>query len=184
MKIVIGDSRVVWEGAFNQMREIDFIGIDGESNVWEMIERKTYGPVAVIIPVTTNNEIIFIKHFRIPRGGYVIETPAGIMDKSGESVSSLALRELEEETGYQAGSLIPVGVGSNNSGLQNEDCHFFVALDCVKVGEPAHESAEDIEIFTIPVAEVEEYLANANDEIIAAPLFGIGYFLRKAGVKW
>lgn len=182
LKIKVGKDKVAWQGRFNRVVARDFVGIDGKKDVWEFIERKTHGPVAVVIPVTTEGEVIFIKHFRIPRNGYVLETPAGIMDLKGEKPAALAKRELLEETGYRARSMKLVACGANNGGLQNEDYYFFVAIDCVKVAEAACESSEDIEIITVPLAKLDAFLGARRNYLAAAPLFGIPYFLRKAGV--
>lgn len=182
MKIKVGKDRLVWKGKYNRIYRCDFIGMDGLRGAWERIQRNTFGPIAVIIPVTKNGEVIFIKHFRIPRRGYVLESPAGLMDRRGESAITLARRELLEETGYRAGKIKYMGSGANNGGLQNEDYAFFVATDCVKVGEPAHEGAEDIEVILVPLARVEKFLAARRAYAVAAPLYGVPYFLRRAGV--
>lgn len=164
------------------MFAVDFVGVDGKTGVWEFIQRNTFGPVAIIIPVTTEGEVLFIKHFRIPRKGYVLESPAGLMDQKGERPIELARRELLEETGFKAKKITLIASGANNGGLQNEDYNFFVATGCVKVKEPVCESAEDIELIKVPLADLENFLAHSNKLSVAAPLYGIPYFLRRAGV--
>jgi len=50
---------------------------------------------------------IIIEQFRPPVNAYVIEMPAGLIDPK-ESIESTAFRELEEETGYKADSVIEI----------------------------------------------------------------------------
>lgn len=182
MKIKVGKPRVAWKGKYNRVFTVDFVGIDGRKGLWEFIQRNTYGAIAVIIPVTAEGEVLFIKHFRVPRNGYVLESPGGLMDQKGEKPSDLARRELLEETGYKAKQIKLVASGANNGGLQNEDYNFFVATGCVKVAEPAHESAEDIELIKVPLGDVESFLARRRNFSVAAPLYGVPYFLRRLGL--
>lgn len=182
MKIKIGKDKVLWSGKFTRMIRRDFVGINGKKGLWEILERKTHGPVAIVIPVTAVGEVIFIKHYRIPRKGYVLESPAGLMDVKGEKPIALARRELLEETGYKARHIKRVAVGTNNSGLQNEDYHFFVATGCVKITEPLHESAEDITLIKVPLAELNSFLLARRNYPVASPLYAIPFFLKKAGV--
>ncbi len=182
VKIKVGKDRLVWEGKFSRVYEREFFGVDGKPGTWEVFARKTHGPVAIVIPVTEKGDVIFLKHFRVPRAGYVLETPAGLMDRRGEKSIALARRELLEETGYVARRIKFVGSGANNGGLQNEDYHFFIATGCVKKSEPAYEAAEDIEVLLVPLARVEKFLSARRNFAVAAPLFGVPYFLRRAGL--
>lgn len=182
MRIKVGKPRLAWKGKYNKIFSIDFVGIDGKKGLWEMVQRNTHGPIAVVIPVTTEGEVLFIKHFRIPRNGYVLESPAGLMDRKGERAIDLARRELLEETGYKAKKIKLISSGANNGGLQNEDYNFFVATGCVKVAEPALEGGEDIEVIKVPLVEVEKFLFARRNYSVAAPLYAVPVFLKKAGV--
>ncbi len=181
-KIKIFGDRLAWKGKYNRIITREFIGINGKRGTWEIVERKAKGVVVIIIPVTKTGDVIFLKHFRIPRNGYVIESPAGLMDKIGESPRAVARRELLEETGYRAQKIIPVARVANNSGLMNEDYQIYLATDCEKVAETTHENAEDIELIFIPLAEVETFFGQQRKISIAAPMYSIPYFLRRAGL--
>lgn len=183
MKIKVLKDHVAWEGEWSRVIERDFIGVHGEREVYEVHVRKTHGPVAIIIPVTTAGELIFIKHFRVPRKEYVLETPAGIMDIKGENPATLARRELLEETGYRARSMKLIAKTANNAGLMNDDYYFFVATGCEKIADPTLEGAEEIETILVPLKKVEAFISQRRNFSVAAPLYGIPYFLKKAGIK-
>jgi ADP-ribose pyrophosphatase len=66
--------------------------------------------VAILAILTGPNfplSTIIIEQFRPPVNAYVIELPAGLIDPK-ETIESTAFRELEEETGYKAESLLEV----------------------------------------------------------------------------
>jgi len=69
------------------------------------IREYTKHPGAVVmIPVLPDGRIGLIRQYRYPIGQIEIELPAGKIDP-GETHEETALRELEEEIGYQAGKL-------------------------------------------------------------------------------
>ena len=60
-----------------------------------------------------------------------MESPAGKLDK-GEAPDRCALRELEEETGYRAGSLECKASIFTGPGFTDEVIHIYIARDLVK----------------------------------------------------
>lgn len=88
---------------------------------------------AVAILAFEGNKVILVKQYRYPCG-YVLELPAGIVEK-GEKPIDCAFRELEEETGYKAKKMthlmaIYPSIGYN---LQFVDC--YVTKDIRKITE-------------------------------------------------
>jgi ADP-ribose pyrophosphatase len=63
---------------------------------------------AVVVPLNKNNKIVLVKQFRYPFKKYLLELPAGKLDKN-EDPQLCAVRELEEETGYKAGEIKKLG---------------------------------------------------------------------------
>src|SRR5512135_2989018 len=56
------------------------------------------------VPVLEDGRILLIRQFRYPIGKYILELPAGKLD-SGQPPRETVAREIEEETGYCAGSI-------------------------------------------------------------------------------
>ena len=52
-----------------------------------------------ILPITSDNEVVFVEQYRPGTNSITLELPGGMIDK-GETPLKSAKRELEEETGY------------------------------------------------------------------------------------
>lgn len=91
---------VGYDGEFIRVIRRHFRAPNGNPGVWELVRRKnTHGRIIMIAAVTAEKELILEKIFRIPLNDYVLELPAGLMDKAGESEQEAVGRELLEETG-------------------------------------------------------------------------------------
>ena len=69
-----------------------------------------------IIPVTKNNEIVFVRQFRHGISSETLEIPGGMIDNH-EEPNLAAGRELFEETGYVCEEIIELGNISPNPAL-------------------------------------------------------------------
>ncbi|HEX7498155.1 MAG TPA: NUDIX hydrolase, partial [Candidatus Limnocylindrales bacterium] len=62
----------------------------------------------VVVALEDDGRLLFVTQYRVPCGGAMLELPAGTLDThDGEVEDPLAAahRELEEETGYRAGTM-------------------------------------------------------------------------------
>src|SRR3546814_1825121 len=64
-----------------------------------------------------DGHVLLVEQYRVPLGRNCIELPAGLVgdEDENESVESSAARELEEETGYRAGSVEVLGEFASRS---------------------------------------------------------------------
>lgn len=83
----------------------------------------------VILPLLEDGRVVMIRNHRIAVGGWVLELPAGTIER-GEAAAACAARELEEETGRRAGELVELGSFLTTPGMTDELMHAFVALRC------------------------------------------------------
>lgn len=81
---------------------------------------------AVAVPLFENGDVLLIRHFRYPVRKELFELPAGKLDP-GEDPRHCAARELEEETGFVAGSLTTLSMIYTSPGFCNERLHLFLA---------------------------------------------------------
>ncbi len=105
MSLNIGESSVLKEQLLYQGRWsnfVEFIYEDEKKQIrkWEGLHRKNYTEAVIIIAKMKPSErYIIIRQFRPPTNSYLLEFPAGLVDR-GENLDQTAIRELSEETGY------------------------------------------------------------------------------------
>jgi ADP-ribose pyrophosphatase len=133
--------------------DVDRVGLpDGRETTREVVRHP--GSV-VIVPVLPEGRLLLIRQFRYAVGEILWELPAGTLDRTAESAEACAHRELEEETGYRAGRLLPLGEFFTAPGFTDERMHVFHAED-LRPAEQQLESDELIEVFPLSWEEVQE----------------------------
>ena len=95
-------------------------------------------------------------------GKVLWELPAGTLE-DGEQPEACAAREVEEETGYRAGTLTPLTEFFASPGVLNERMYGFVATDLVRT-EQALDETEEIEVFHVPTWQVRDMLKEGHIE--------------------
>ena len=83
--------------------------------------------IVMVLAVTAQQEIIFVRQYRHGVQEILLELPAGNFYPDQESPDSAMRRELEEETGYQALELINLGQIFDNPVKDQSRLHLFLA---------------------------------------------------------
>ncbi|MCS7103407.1 MAG: NUDIX hydrolase [Candidatus Korarchaeum sp.] len=117
----------------------------------------SFGESVVVLPLLDDGKAVFVKQWRAPLGRWIIELPAGRIEK-GEDPKETALRELEEETGYLAESIERVSSAYVSPGYSDELMHMFIARG-LKEGEPRPEKGE---LLRVAIMRPEDYLTDPN----------------------
>ena len=104
--------------------------IEGRKVKREMIEHRG---AAAMLAFDEEGKVLLVKQHRFPHG-YVLEIPAGTLEKKEEPVKC-AFRELEEETGYRARKMTPLITYYPSIGYNTEAIHCFVASGLKKMAE-------------------------------------------------
>jgi 8-oxo-dGTP pyrophosphatase MutT (NUDIX family) len=90
-------------------------------------------PGAVVVaPLDAEGRLLLVTQFRLPAGGALLELPAGTLDVHDGTVEEplvAAHRELEEETGYRAGSMERIGGFWSAPGFSTEYLTLYLATD-------------------------------------------------------
>lgn len=122
------------------------------------------GSGVCVLPVVGEGagaQAVLIRQYRFPVGSWQVELPAGGIDP-GEDPASAAARELTEETGYHAQSLVDLGAIHPSPGSTNETIYLFLARCSAFPGSTHFDPAEDIQHRLVPLAQVEELVANGE----------------------
>ena len=185
LKMRITKREVVFEGKYLQVVRKEFDTNMGEGGTWETVERKNiYGRGAVVIvALTKDREVVLERNWRVPLESFVIQFPAGLTDREGESEEETAKRELLEETGYRAKRLIPIISVPVSPVLTPTRATHFLAPEVEFVGRRGREIGEQIGVLKIPVDKISDFLLNLpEDTELDLRVPGILWILEKRGL--
>jgi ADP-ribose pyrophosphatase len=118
------------------------------------------GAVA-IVPLLDDGRVALIRQYRYAPGKMLLEIPAGTLEK-GEPPLDCAVRELREETGYEAKEIEPLLSCYMVPGYSDEVLHFFVARGLKEVGDDP-EIDEDI---VLEIHSLEEVRRMIEENVI------------------
>ncbi len=112
-----------------------------------------------VVAITEDDQLVLVRQLRFGTRAPSIELPGGMLD-AREDPARGALRELREETGYEAPSAEPLLVTFPNPSLQSNRLHSFVARGAKPSGATAFDEHEECETILVPI----EHAARLLDE--------------------
>ena len=115
-----------------------------------------------VIPITEEGNVVFVHQYRHGSGTVTMELPAGLVDDTDADPAETARRELMEETGYSAETVIKLATIDPNPAFMHTQLHTYLALGCKKVAETQFDSAEDIVVEEIPLDRVDQLFASGQ----------------------
>jgi ADP-ribose pyrophosphatase len=143
------DGQTAYDGKFLKV-ERDRIRLpDGMETHREYIR---HPGAVVILPLLDDGRVLLERQFRYPNDKVFVEFPAGKIDP-GEDHLACARRELEEETGYTAGSWQFVCTIHNAIAYSDEHLELFLARD-LRAGQAQLDEGEFLECFTVTMPEL------------------------------
>jgi 8-oxo-dGTP pyrophosphatase MutT (NUDIX family) len=108
---------------------------------------------AIVVPVLKTNKFVMVRQWRHGSRSLSLEFPGGVFEH-GENPQDAAIRELQEETGYRAGSIIKLGEFSPNPAIMANRVHFFLAEELVDTGRQHLDDDEFVEVELVDVEKV------------------------------
>jgi len=155
---VIG-SETIFRGKIVTLR-VDRVQMsDGSESKREIVEHK--GAVC-IVPVRDDGMVLMTRQFRLAAGKPLLEVPAGTLEE-GEAPEMCATRELEEETGYKAGSLRALFMAYVSPGYDTKQIRGYLATGLTP-GKTHTDADENVEVVPIPLADVERMVLSGEIE--------------------
>jgi len=108
---------------------------------------------SMVVPIMGDGTVLLVNQYRYLMGRESVEFPCGSV-KDGSTHEETAQKELAEETGYSAGSLIKAGEFNPYNGVTTEMCQVFLAKDLGFVGGTPDET-EELELLRLTPAEID-----------------------------
>ena len=121
---------------------------DGRETKFDIVE---HGGSVVILPVDREGNLLFVRQYRHAAGMDLLELPAGTRD-GDEPFEECAAREIREETGMEAGTLIHVGSFYLAPGYSTEYMGVFLATE-LKHNPLEADDDEFLSVEKLPIGE-------------------------------
>ncbi len=151
-------AEVMWDGRYIAAVR------DGQ---WEYVRRARSIRAVVIVAETDDGELLLVEQMRVPIGRRCLELPAGLIGDDdggeGDTVELAARRELEEETGYRATTIAPLGDYYSSPGMVSESFSLVRASGLIRVGEGGGTAGEDIVVHRVPRPDLAAFVKQQRE---------------------
>lgn len=169
----VTETSIEWSGKLSRIRVDHVVMPGGETVPREVAE---HIDAVAIVALTPDDEVVLLRQYRHPLGGYQLELPAGILDEEGESHQEAVRRELAEEAGMHVENVQQIARFANSAGWSDEHTTLFVGTGARRAEPPAefereHEEA-DMELVMMPFSEALD-MAVTDQLTDAKTLMGI-----------
>ncbi len=144
----------------------------GREVVHDVVE---HGGGVALLPIDAEGRVLFVSQYRHAIGRELLELPAGTIDE-GEDPEACAQRELQEETGFRAGSIERLGGFYSAPGYCTEYLPAYLCTDLVASKLEGDE--ESIDVVPIPLEEALR-MAGAGEIEDAKTLAVLLLYLRR-----
>jgi ADP-ribose pyrophosphatase len=143
-------AETAWRGRFLEAKTL---------GKWEFVSR-TRGVTAAVILAVDEGHVLLVEQYRVPLGARCLELPAGLVgdEEEGEAVAAAAARELEEETGYRAATMVELGRFHSSPGMTSEGFTLLRADGLSRVGDGGGVSGEDIAVWRVRLDAVGDFI--------------------------
>lgn len=127
-----------------------------------------------VLAWTEDGRLVFVRQYRHGPDEFTLEIPGGAVDP-GEDFLAAGLRELREESGFEAGEARLLGDVNPNPAIFQNTCATVLATGCRPAGELLLDPGEDIQVLTLSPAEVRAAIREGRVDhalVLAAFLWG------------
>ncbi|HTJ76017.1 MAG TPA: NUDIX hydrolase [Acidimicrobiales bacterium] len=155
----------MWRGTLVSAGTGTFVDPDGNEFERDVVH---HPGAVVVVPVTPEGDVILVRQYRAAIDAELLEVPAGKRDVTDEPVEVTAHRELEEEVGMRAASMVQMAEFYNSPGFCDEHSFLFLATDLTPCAtafqghEEQHMTIERVPLDRIPALIASGDLVDAK----------------------
>lgn len=158
MNFKLKKSDIIFQGQVFDVKVDQIVYDSGNEGVREVIH---HNGGAVVLPVTKDGKIIFVKQYRYPFDEFMFELPAGKLELN-EDPKECATRELTEETGYTSDQISYLGRIYTSPGFCDEILYIYLAENLVPGEHNREEGEHGMEIHELTIEEVDNMIAEGQ----------------------
>lgn len=144
--------KTIFQNKVFQIKDIE-VELNGKHKAFSILEK---GNTALLVPITLNNEVVFIKEYFAAIDEYQVALPKGRIEK-GLNELETANKELQEEIGYKANKLTHIATLTMSPGYMTQKTFVYLAENLIKSKLEGDEDNID-EILTYPLADFENLI--------------------------
>jgi ADP-ribose pyrophosphatase len=147
----------VFEGKVFAVDRVEIMLPDERQRKYDLV---TIQNAVTILPLDADNNVLFVRQFRVGSNSQMLELPAGKIE-TGEEALATAEREIREETGMAAGKMTPLGSFYMSPGYSTEYMWTFLATELYAA--PLQPDADEfLNVVKIPLAQVRSMIAQGE----------------------
>lgn len=177
MNFKIKESNIIFKGHVFDIKVDKIEYNSGNEGVREVI---IHNGGAVVLPVTNDGKIVFVKQYRYPLDEFIYELPAGKLEVN-EDPLACATRELNEETGYKSKKVSYLGKIYTSPGFCSEILYIYLAQELVYGQHNREEGEYGMELHEFTIKEIDQMIRDGKI-VDAKTLSGLYFFRNKSGL--
>ena len=163
------------------IESLDLVFANGRAAVFERIKATISRPAVMVAAVTAAKEILLVREWAAGSERYELQLPKGIVE-ADESSAVAANRELAEETGFAARTLMFLQTLRTSPGYFQHDTELVLATDLFKYKLDSGDEPEPPQLVKYPLARVDELLQR-DDFSESRSIAGLLLVLRELNLK-
>lgn len=170
------NEKLVFQTKFFKIKDVLLENKDKKQVTYQIIEKKNS---TLLVPLTSDNNILFIEEFYPAINQYQLGLPKGRIDE-GYNELQTANKELQEEVGYKANKLDSLGILTLSPGYLTQKTYIYLARELQESKLDTGDELEKLKIVKFPLNKFEELIEKGKltEARMVAALFLTRSFLK------
>ena len=150
-------TRILARTRLFEIEQVDLQFANGTAVQYERLRGSPRGAV-LIVPVLNENTILLIREYAAGVDRYELGLPKGRIEV-GEDILDAANREMQEEVGYAAHSLVHLTTLTLAPGYSNQQTHIVIARNLYE-SSTAGDEPEPLQVIPVRIVDLPATLAH------------------------
>lgn len=136
-----------------------------------------------VVALTPDDQLVVIEQFRHGTNTVELEIPGGVIDATDPSPVAAGLRELREETGYEAEEAEILGQIFPNPAIMSNTCFTVLARNCELRHPIQLDGGEDVLTRLVPVSQIPDLVRTGKirHSLVVVALYYFELWQRRGG---